>query len=170
MRDHLVSFTVATAMAVFLPGAYAARPCAGSSGGSFQYPLGDVRYDSPDPSKADGLSTIAASLGRTPLHECVAQWPESWVGWYEGGSNLVWADCIFTGAGFTQDETVSFAVDWKNKTMYLAHTFACSDNQGWVVPFLRTGTGVMFVSSSVSPLPLHWLTGVNLCNATGPKV
>ncbi|KAK3303752.1 uncharacterized protein B0T15DRAFT_577029 [Chaetomium strumarium] len=130
MRDRLVSFALVTATAVLLPGAYAARPCAGSSGGSFQYPLGELRYDSPDPTKADGLSTIAASLGRTPLHECVAQWPESWAGWYEGGSKLIWADCIFTGAAFTQDETVSFAVDWKNKTMYLAHTFACSDQQG----------------------------------------
>ncbi|KAK4236572.1 hypothetical protein C8A03DRAFT_35511 [Achaetomium macrosporum] len=131
MRDHLVSFALVTATTVLLQsGAYAARPCAGSSGGSFKYRLGDVRYDSPDPSKADGRSTIAASLGQTPLHECVAQWPESWAGWYEGGSNLIWADCIFTGAGLTQDETVSFAVDWKSKTMYLAHTFACSDRQG----------------------------------------
>jgi hypothetical protein len=92
-----------------------------------------LRYDSPDPSKKNGLATIAASLQSstgTPLYECVAQWPESWAGWYKGGSEPVWGDCIFTGAGIGADDTVTFAVDWKNKTMYLSHTFACSDRPG----------------------------------------
>lgn len=135
MRDGLASLVVATAAAVVLSpsGAYAARSCDGSTAASFQYRLGDVRYDSPDPSKANGLATIAASLqstSQTPLYECVGQWPESWAGWYDGGSSLIWGDCIWTGAGAGQDETVSFAVDWKSKTMYLAHTFACSNKQG----------------------------------------
>jgi hypothetical protein len=134
MRNGLVSYALATAATLLLPlGATAARPCGGSSGGQFQYRLGDVRYDGPDPSKNNDLATIAASLqssSQTPLYECVGQWPEAWAGWYEGGSNLVWGDCIFTGAGTGQDETVSFAVDWENKTMYLAHTFTCSDQQG----------------------------------------
>jgi hypothetical protein len=136
MRNGLEYFVFATAATVLLPfGAHAARSCDSATSGSFQTRLGDVRYDSPDPSKANGLSTIAASLqssGGTPLYECVAQWPEAWAGRYEGGSNLIWADCIFTGAGTGQDDTVSFAVDWKSKTMYLAQTFTCSNKQGYL--------------------------------------
>ncbi|KAK3291176.1 uncharacterized protein B0H64DRAFT_427232 [Chaetomium fimeti] len=134
MRNNLVSIALATAATLCLPfGVNAARPCGGADGGSFQYRLGDVRYDGPDPSKNNDLATIAASLQsntQTPLYECVGQWPEAWAGWYQGGSNLIWADCIWTGAGTGQDDTVSFAVDWENKTMYLAHTFACSDQEG----------------------------------------
>ncbi|GAB1312826.1 Ig-like domain-containing protein [Madurella fahalii] len=129
MLNHQVPFALATvATALFPAAANAARPCGGA--GSYQYPMGDVRYDSPDPNKGNGLATIAASLGRSPLYECVAQWPESWAGWYEGGTNLIWADCIWTGAGLGQDESVSFAVDWKTKTMYLSHVFDCSDQAG----------------------------------------
>jgi hypothetical protein len=133
MRQNLFPFAQAAAAATLLSsGALAARPC-GNSSTAFQYRLGDVRYDGPDPSKNNGLATIAASLqgtGGTPLFECVGQWPEAWQGWYEGESKLIWADCIYTGAGLAQDKTVSFAVDWKKKTMYLAHTFACSDKEG----------------------------------------
>lgn len=131
MRDGLLSLALATAVTLLLPsGAHAARLC---EGGSFQYPLGDVRYDGPDPAKGNGLSTIAASLRGntgTPLYECVGQWPEAWAGSYEGGSSPVWADCIYTGAGLGPDNTVSFAVDWETKTMYLAHSFDCSDQEG----------------------------------------
>lgn len=129
MRDYLVSSVLAAVVTALLPaGADAARPCNGT--GSYQYPMGDVRYDSPDPNKGNGLSTIAASLGPVPLYECVSQWPESWAGRYEGGSELIWADCIWTGAGFGQDESVSFAVDWETKTMYLSHVFDCSNQEG----------------------------------------
>lgn len=133
MPKLLVTFVLsATATVLFSSGAHAARSCDGATG-TFQYRLGDVRYDGPDPNKANGLATIAASLqssSQTPLYECVGQWPEAWAGWYQSGSNLVWSDCIFTGAGVGPDETVSFAVDWKSKTLYLAHTFACSGKQG----------------------------------------
>jgi hypothetical protein len=135
MRDILVSFVLSTAATALFPsGARAARSCDNATG-TFQTRLGDVRYDGPDPSKANGLATIAASLQGSgqPLYECVGQWPEAWAGWYQGGSNLIWSDCIFTGAGNRPDDTVSFAVDWKSKTMYLAHTFACSGNQGLVL-------------------------------------
>ncbi len=139
MHSGLSSFALTVAATALLPsGTHAARSCDSSTAGTFQYRLGDVRYDSPDPDKANGLSTIAASLqssSQTPLYECVAQWPEAWAGRYEGGSNLIWGDCIFTGAGTGQDETVSFAVDWKVKTMYLAHTFACSNKQGYHLLF-----------------------------------
>jgi hypothetical protein len=135
MRDQLVSFVFATAAtALFSLGAHAARACGGSNG-TFAIRLGDVRYDGPDPSKNNGISTFAATLqsnGGSPLHECVGQWPEAWAGWFEGGSNPIWGDCIYTGAGLSPDETVSFALDWKTKTMFVAHTFACSDQTGYV--------------------------------------
>ena len=112
----------------------AARSCGSAQ---FQHRIIDVRYDSAD-SNGERFATIAASLGSstTPLYECVAQWPEAWAGFYQGSSAIVWSDCIWTGAGAGADETVSFAVDWKNRTMYMAHTFSCSNNPGWVFPFL----------------------------------
>ncbi|KAK3900478.1 hypothetical protein C8A05DRAFT_45685 [Staphylotrichum tortipilum] len=135
MRDVFVSIVTVVSGAVLLAtGAYAARSCDTSTASSgFQYRLGDVRYDGPDPAKANDLATIAASLqssSGTPLYECVSQWPEAWKGWYGGATGLIWSDCIFTGAGTGADETVSFAIDWKVKTMYLTHTFACSGKQG----------------------------------------
>ncbi|KAK3996577.1 hypothetical protein QBC44DRAFT_231422 [Cladorrhinum sp. PSN332] len=109
----------------------AARNCATSTT-TFQYRILEARYDSPEPGNANNLSTIAVSLGTstTPLYECVAQWPESWAGWYEGGSDIIWSDCIWTGAGTGADKTVSFAVDWKTKNLYLTHTFDCSNQAG----------------------------------------
>ncbi len=134
MRDVFVSVVLAASAAVFMPsGVYAARSCDTAASAGFQYRLGDVRYDGPDPAKANDLATIAASLQSstgTPLYECVSQWPEAWKGWYEGATDLIWSDCIFTGAGTGADDTVSFAIDWKVKTMYLTHTFACSGKQG----------------------------------------
>ena len=92
MRNNLVSFALATAAGLHLPyGVNAARPCGGTTGGSFQYRLGDVRYDGPDPAKNNDLATIAASLQGntgTPLYECVGQWPETWAGWYQGAENI----------------------------------------------------------------------------------
>ncbi|KAK3356571.1 hypothetical protein B0T25DRAFT_589151 [Lasiosphaeria hispida] len=131
MRNGLVALAAA---AISVPlGAAAARVCGNGTTTSFQYRVVDARYDSADPSRNSSLATIAASLGSSasPLYECVAQWPESWAGWYEGGRNIIWSDCIWNGAGSGQDKTVSFAVDWKKKLMYLSHTFACSDKKGF---------------------------------------
>ncbi|KAK0649937.1 hypothetical protein B0T16DRAFT_326382 [Cercophora newfieldiana] len=127
--------TLSFIAAAFLAyGASGARVCGNGTApaAGFSYQLTDVRYDGPDPSKNLGVSTIAVGLGNgaTPTYECVAQWPESWAGWYEGGSNIIWSDCIWTGAGFGQDKTVSFALDWKTKKMYLAQSYDCSDKQG----------------------------------------
>jgi hypothetical protein len=129
------AFAVAAALSLS-SGAIASRACGSlntTSSRHYQYNLLDLRWDSGDPSKQDQLATIAASLsdGATPLYECNAEWPESWAGWYMGGSSsIIWSDCIWTGAGAGKDETVSFAVDWRSKIMYLSHTFACSDRAG----------------------------------------
>ncbi|KAK3320302.1 hypothetical protein B0T19DRAFT_285510 [Cercophora scortea] len=152
MRHNFLT-PVALATASLLSGAaHAARVC-GTGTGTFQYRLLDLRYDSPDPSKKNGLSTVAASLGTstTPLYECVVQWPEAWAGWYEGGSNgtnIIWSDCIWTGAGAGADTTVSLAVDWKKKSVYVAHTFACSDKQG--TDGLATGSVTLDITCSTA--------------------
>lgn len=116
-------------------GADAARRCGqGGTATTFNWRIGDGRYDGPDPAKKDGLSTVAFSI--TPgyaLFECVAQWPEAWAGWYEGGQEIIWSDCIWTGNAGTADTTISFALDWKKQMMYVSHTYACSDKQGYVV-------------------------------------
>ncbi|KAK0710276.1 hypothetical protein B0T26DRAFT_787726 [Lasiosphaeria miniovina] len=134
MRNGVAAVSsLAVAAAWLAPGASGARVCGATAASeTFQYRFIEVRYDGPDPNKSSHLSTIAASLGTssTPLYECVAQWPETWAGWFEGGPNIVWSDCIWTGAGSGADKTVSFAVDWKKKTVYLSHTFACSDKRG----------------------------------------
>ncbi|KAK4222175.1 hypothetical protein QBC38DRAFT_504241 [Podospora fimiseda] len=128
----------------------AARNCAASST-TFQYRILEVRYDSPEPTNPNNLSTIAVALGSstTPIYECVAQWPESWAGWYQGGTNIIWSDCIWTGAGSGADKTVSLAVDWKTKNFYLTHTFDCSDQAGTE----GLATGVIPLSIQCSPDP-----------------
>jgi len=124
-------------VAALLPGVLAARSCAAvgttATSGNFVLRLLELRYDGPDPTKNNNISTIAVALGTatTPLHECVAQWPESWAGWYEGGNSLIWSECIFTGAGGSPDKVISFAADWKTKTVYVSHIFACSDKPGY---------------------------------------
>ncbi|KAK4186207.1 hypothetical protein QBC35DRAFT_516406 [Podospora australis] len=119
--------------------ANAARAC---NTDSYTYRILEARYDGPDQSKpGSNVSTIALSLGTstTPLYECVAQWPEAWEGWYQGGDkNIIWTDCIWTGAGSGADKTVSVAVDWRKKVVHLSHTFACSNKQG--SDGLATGT------------------------------
>jgi len=131
MQNPLFTVILATAATGLL--AEAVRLCANPTRANFQYLLGDVQYDSPVPSGNDGLSTIAVSLQsltHTNLYNCVAMWPETWAGWYNNGSSLVWADCAFTGSGPRQDEIVSFAVDWRKQRIYVAHIFACSDKPG----------------------------------------
>lgn len=120
------------AVVLLSSGATAARVCGAGANSSFLTRLSALRWDSADPNNGNQLATIAASLTDSksplyPLYECNAEWPEAWNGWYKGGNDIIWSDCIWTGAGAGKDETVSFAVDWKNKTMYLSHTFACSD-------------------------------------------
>jgi hypothetical protein len=127
---------LALAASALLSTVSGARVCGnGTMTASYQYQLIDARYDSPDHSKTLNVSTIAIALGSgaTPLYECISQWPEAWGGWYEGGSNLIWGDCIWTGAGFGQDKTVAFAVDWKSKKLHVTHSFDCSDRKGYVI-------------------------------------
>ncbi|KAI1505990.1 hypothetical protein F5X99DRAFT_427863 [Biscogniauxia marginata] len=124
-------------------GAYAARACGNSTTESSTYlwRVGDARYDGADTSQSNGSATVAVSIvpgnnTYATFFECVAEWPEPWSGWYED-KNIVWSDCIWAGNGPTYDTTVAFAMDWKNHTIYIAHTFDCSDRPGTDV--LATG-------------------------------
>lgn len=116
--------------------AIAARVC-GSSNATTTYAwrVSDARYDSGVSNDGGRPATVAVSIVPTnrtygTFFECVASWPAAWKGWSDGGDNIIWSDCIWAGNGFTDDTTVSFALDWTNKTMYVSHTFACSDAQG----------------------------------------
>lgn len=126
-------------MAAFLlsSGASAARACgSGSTASTFQWRVSDARYDGAEPGDTTSSATVAVSIvpGDTAygtFFECVASWPEDWEGWVGGDrSNIIWSDCIWAGNGLTDDTTVSFAVDWANRTMYVSHTFSCSDAEG----------------------------------------
>ena len=131
------------ATSLLLTAGRAARVCGPSTNTTYAWKINDARFDGPDPDKADGLATVAISIspGNSPtLFECNAQWTEAWAGWYDGGSNIVWSDCIWTGNGPTQDTTTSFALDWAKRTMYMAHTFNCSDAAGYGPLLTRNGS------------------------------
>ena len=142
---RLSSGALAFAAGALFSHARGARVCGNgtSTSPSYQYQLIDVRYDGPDPDKTLGVSTIAVALGSggTTLYECISQWPEAWAGWYQGGTNLIWGDCIWTGAGAGQDKTVAFAVDWKSGTLHVTNTFDCSEMKGYVVPSVLSDLG-----------------------------
>ncbi|KAI1762691.1 hypothetical protein GGR53DRAFT_532229 [Hypoxylon sp. FL1150] len=134
MRSSTV--TTAALSLSLAAGATAARVCGANSSSTYQWTVGDARYDGADPSVASSTSTVAFSIvpgtgtGYATFFECMGEWPEAWGGWYEGGDKLIWGDCIWAGNGPNSDTTVSFALDWKNRTMYLSHTYACSDIEG----------------------------------------
>ncbi|KAI1147924.1 hypothetical protein F4825DRAFT_124451 [Nemania diffusa] len=109
------------------------RVCGSTTSSSYLWRVSDARFDGVDPSISNGKAVIAVSVipnGTNTFFECVAEWPESWAGWSPADGNIIWGDCIWSGAGPTLDTAVAFAVDWKNHTMYLSHTFACSDKKG----------------------------------------
>lgn len=133
MRDYSVAIIIALLLSSWVD---AVRVC-GNSNGTSTYPwrVSDARYDSAGPSKSDGSAIIAVTIVPTnrsygTFFECVASWPEAWQGFENGGDNIIWSDCIWAGNGFTDDTTVSFAMDWAKHTMYVSHTFGCSDAQG----------------------------------------
>ncbi|KAI0388313.1 hypothetical protein F5Y17DRAFT_475263 [Xylariaceae sp. FL0594] len=129
--------------------ASAARACGSSnSTSSYAWRISDARYDGPGPA-SNGKAVVAVSItpnGTSSFFECVAEWPESWAGWSGTGTNgdIVWSDCIWSGAGPTYDTAISSALDWKSRTMYLTHTFPCSDKQGTIA--LATGSSELDLS------------------------
>ena len=132
--SSLLLLVSATALSL-VSGAKAARVCGNDTAAptTYTWRIGEAKYDGPKPSSQNGLGTVAISITSSPsraVFECITQWPESWAGWYEGGSNIVWGDCIWTASGPMYDKTISFAVDWKNGTMYLSHTFPCTNRPG----------------------------------------
>src|SRR5512142_985252 len=103
----------------------AARNCgAATASPTYRWSVRDFRYDPGGSPDADSTVSVVLSPG-TNLHSCLGSWPESSGGL--SGGHLIWNDCIWTGPSDTQEYTVSFSVDWKNKTGYAAHTYKCSD-------------------------------------------
>ncbi|TGJ84869.1 hypothetical protein E0Z10_g3935 [Xylaria hypoxylon] len=109
------------------------RTCSSNVSSSYLWRVSDARFDGADPSTSDGKAVVAVSVvpnTTSTFFECVAEWPESWAGWSPVDGNIIWSDCIWSGAGPTLDTAVAFALDWKKRTMYLSHTFSCSDKKG----------------------------------------
>ncbi|KAI1810439.1 hypothetical protein GGS20DRAFT_594393 [Poronia punctata] len=134
MRSNSIVAAVFGAVSLCLNLANAERACGSSSNStsSYLWHVGDARYDGVAP-ESDGNAVVAVSIipnNTNSFFECVAEWPESWAGWSGTKRDIIWSDCIWSGAGPTYDTTISFALDWENRTMYLAHTFACSDKEG----------------------------------------
>src|SRR3569833_488939 len=95
-----------------------------------QWSVTDLRFDGADPRKKDNISTLSvALLPATPQtrFSCYGQWPESWEGYFQGNGPLIWVDCLWTGPGAKADLTVSFGMDLKAQTAYIAHTYNCDD-------------------------------------------
>ncbi|KAI0542553.1 hypothetical protein GGR58DRAFT_497098 [Xylaria digitata] len=113
--------------------ASADRACSSNPSPSYLWRVGDARFDGAAPNTSDGKAVVAVSIipnTTNTFFECVAEWPESWEGWSPVDGNIIWSDCIWSGAGPTLDTAVAFALDWKTRTMYLSHTFSCSDKKG----------------------------------------
>lgn len=141
---RLVSVTTALTLALLYRAVSAARSCANSTS---PWTLSDFRYQGPDPttrgSGPDAVVSAYLSPGRgNTLYSCIAQWPESWNGRVNGSENgaLIWADCYWTGPGDNAEDSVSFAVDWKTKTFYMANSFTCSDAE--MKGYVASGEGV----------------------------
>jgi hypothetical protein len=131
MRYNFIACIAALALS---SRAGAARACGSTNSTStYTWRVSDGRYDSVNKGSAIvAVSIVPTNRSYGTFFECVASWPESWQGWENGRGNIVWSDCIWAGNGLTDDTTVSFAVDWANYTMYVSHTFTCSDAQGLV--------------------------------------
>ncbi|KAI3391792.1 hypothetical protein diail_6782, partial [Diaporthe ilicicola] len=120
MRYDLLAAVAALSLS---SGAGAARTCGNSSTAMSTYPwrVTDARYDGADPNDSGSTATVAVSIVPTngsygTFFECFSAWPDAWEGFYDGGDDIIWSDCIWAGNGFTIDTTVSFAMNWPNRT------------------------------------------------------
>ncbi|KAI0547728.1 hypothetical protein F4679DRAFT_355517 [Xylaria curta] len=105
------------------------RACSSNASPSYLWRVSDARFDGA--SDPNGKAVVAVSIipnGTNTFFECVSEWRESWAGFVDG--NIIWSDCIWSGAGPTLDRAVGFAVDWTNRTMYLSHTFSSLESSG----------------------------------------
>ncbi|KAI0903329.1 hypothetical protein F4823DRAFT_299681 [Ustulina deusta] len=133
MGNISITLALIGGAALFSNLATADRECSSNVSSSYLWRVSDARFDGADPSVSDGRAVVAVSIipsTTSTFFECVAEWPESWAGWSPVDGNIIWSDCIWSGAGPTLDTAVAFALDWKNRTMYLSHTFSCSDQKG----------------------------------------
>lgn len=92
MRNAAATLAAALSLAA---GATAARVCGTNSSSTYQWTVGDGRYDGADPGVDDSTATVSFSImptagsGYSTFFECMGEWPEAWAGWYEGGDKLV---------------------------------------------------------------------------------
>lgn len=113
--------------------ARAARSCANATAPApVKWTVSEWTYDGPDKT-ARGRAAIDAAVGLYLTaggndYSCFGSWPESWAGRTKGagGGSLIWFPCVLS-RGRALDETVSFAVDWEDRTLHAAHMFRCAD-------------------------------------------
>ncbi len=79
---------------------------------TYAWTISDWKYVAgPDPDNGN-VPTAAVSGYLTPgrtgnLYSCFAQWIEPWAGRFQGGSQLIWNDCMWTGPnGNTEEDGV----------------------------------------------------------------
>ncbi|KAK4183257.1 hypothetical protein QBC35DRAFT_544255 [Podospora australis] len=111
-------------------GATAQRACGNAT---FPWTISEWTYDGPERGRSGRVGTdsvvgLLLSNGGT-TYSCIGTWPEDWEGWDERGSALIWHLCL-NNFGRSVDETLSFAVDWKNRTLHVSHTFKCLEDTG----------------------------------------
>ena len=69
------------------------------------------------------------------LWSCAAFWTHDWPDLHdsEGGKALIWSGCTVTSTMMDvpayDDMALSFAFDWPNRKIYLAHTHACKNRE-----------------------------------------
>ncbi|KAI8946150.1 hypothetical protein F4801DRAFT_79975 [Xylaria longipes] len=133
MGNLSIASTLVGGAVLFAKLSSADRACSSNPSPSYLWRVSDARFDGADPNVSDGKAVVAVSIipnTTNTFFECVAEWPESWAGWSPVDGNIIWSDCMWSGAGPTLDTAVAFSLDWKNRTMYLSHTFSCSDKMG----------------------------------------
>ncbi|KAK0702240.1 hypothetical protein B0H67DRAFT_558546 [Lasiosphaeris hirsuta] len=120
--------------------ARAARSCESIA---FQWTVSEFTYDAPD-STAVGRGAIDAFVGLYLKtggadYSCYGSWLDAWGGRVDRGKDLIWYHCI-NSKGRAVDETVSFAIDWKNRTLDAAHTYLCNGGSNTNLPWVATGS------------------------------
>ena len=149
---HLIPSLTYLLLSSPITGSLAARPCP-SPASPIQWTASEWTYDAPDPTgrgraALDSVVGLYLVVGGVDF-SCFGSWPEPREGFAdEEGRALVWFSCV-VNRGRMVDDTVSFAVDWRNnnRTLYAAHSFVCSDGD-------RKGLVFFFPSSFLALFPL----------------
>ncbi|KAI0169630.1 hypothetical protein GGR52DRAFT_573690 [Hypoxylon sp. FL1284] len=142
MRSGMVSLALGVVLAL-AGGATASRVCGDPDAEdkpTYEWALREIRYQGAAPGEVNGTANYTAEVSPvdgSAVYSCSAEWPEWWLGWFENGSNslsdrvgnLIWTDCVSTGDEPELDDIVSLALDWDSRTVFITHTFNCTNDE-----------------------------------------